>query len=157
MYFVISSLFSLFVFLLAPLPALAEKRVALVIGNSSYAAIPRLDNPVNDATLVANTLQSLGFSLIGGGAQLDLDKASLERKVQQFGAELTNASVALFYYAGHGVQVKGANYLADYPGTYGHLMSEYGLGLVPTATQASRTSMSCRRDRRLKRYWNSAR
>jgi hypothetical protein len=92
-------------------PAAAERRVALVVGNSAYQSITRLDNPKNDATLMANTLGSLGFNLIGGGAQLDLDKASLDNAIQNFGRRIQGADVALFYYAGHGVQVSGANYL----------------------------------------------
>jgi hypothetical protein len=55
-------------------PAAAEKRVALVIGNSAYQNVTRLDNPRNDAALMAETLAALGFTLIGGRAQLDLDK-----------------------------------------------------------------------------------
>jgi carboxyl-terminal processing protease len=92
-------------------PALADKRIALVIGNSAYQNIPRLDNPRNDAMLMASTLQELGFTLIGGGAQLDLDKYSIDRAIQEFGTALQGADVAMFYYAGHGVQVRGANFL----------------------------------------------
>jgi len=92
-------------------PAAAEKRVALVIGNSAYQNITRLDNPRNDATLMADTLSGLGFTLIGGRARLDLDKAALDTDVQAFGRQIQGADVALFYYAGHGVQVSGANYL----------------------------------------------
>ena len=92
-------------------PACAEKRVALVVGNSAYRNVGRLDNPANDAKLLADTLSSLGFMLVGGGAQLDLDKPCLDRAVQAFGAQLAGADVGLFYYAGHGVQVRGENYL----------------------------------------------
>jgi len=92
-------------------PAAAEKRIALVVGNSAYQNVPRLDNPRNDATLMADTLSSLGFTLIGGRAQLDLDKAALDTGVQNFGRQIQGADVALFYYAGHGVQVSGSNYL----------------------------------------------
>ena len=88
-----------------------DRRVALVIGNSDYQYIPRLSNPTNDAALMASTLQSLGFSLIGGSSQKDLDKPALDRAVQAFGQAAEGATVALFYYAGHGVQVKGSNYL----------------------------------------------
>jgi Caspase domain/Domain of unknown function (DUF4189) len=92
-------------------PAFADKRFALVIGNSAYQSVAPLDNPKNDASLMAKTLDGLGFTLIGGGAQLDLDKAALDRAVQSFGQQIQGADVALFYYAGHGVQVSGANYL----------------------------------------------
>jgi hypothetical protein len=97
--------------LLSADPAAAEKRVALVIGNSAYQNVTRLDNPRNDATLIAETLSGLGFTLIGGRAQLDLDKAALDVDVQNFGRQIQGADVALFYYAGHGVQVNGSNYL----------------------------------------------
>src|SRR5258708_7905887 len=95
----------------ASAPALAEKRIALVVGNSAYQNIARLDNPKNDAVLMADTLSGLGFTLIGGGAQLDLDKAALDVAVQNFGRQIQGADVTLFYYAGHGVQVSGSNYL----------------------------------------------
>jgi len=98
----------------APSPvagAITGKRVALVIGNSNYVNVPRLANPANDARLTADTLRSLGFTLVGGGAQLNLDKAGVDRAVQSFGVALRGADVGLFYYAGHGVQVRGGNYL----------------------------------------------
>jgi carboxyl-terminal processing protease len=96
---------------MAAVPAFADKRVALVIGNSAYQNVSRLDNPRNDALLMATTLQGLGFTLIGDGAQLDLDKPALDLAVQKFGAKLQGADVGMFYYAGHGVQVRGSNYL----------------------------------------------
>jgi hypothetical protein len=92
-------------------PARADKRVALVIGNSAYVNVPRLTNPANDARLMADTLRSLGFTLVGGAAQLDLDKTHFDRAVEDFGNQLQGADVGLFYYAGHGLQVRGANYL----------------------------------------------
>ncbi len=92
-------------------PAVAEKRVALVVGNSAYQHVSRLQNPKNDADLVAETLKRLGFALVGGQAQVDLDKAGFDSVVQRFGSQMMGADVALFYYAGHGIQVRGANYL----------------------------------------------
>jgi TPR repeat protein len=89
----------------------ADDRVALVIGNSAYQSVARLPNAANDARLMARTLSDLGFTLVGGGPQLDLDKAAFDRVVQEFGVQLGGARVALFYYAGHGVQVRGSNYL----------------------------------------------
>jgi hypothetical protein len=97
--------------ILSASPAAAEKRIALVIGNSAYQSVPRLDNPKNDALLVADTLGKLGFSLVGGGAQVDLDKPRFDSVVQSFGKQLIGADVALFYYAGHGLQLRGTNYL----------------------------------------------
>ena len=89
-----------------------DKRVALVIGNSNYQNVSRLDNPVNDARLMAEALREAGFTLIGGGAQYDLDKVKFDSAIQSFGNQIAGADVALFYYAGHGVQVRGSNYLA---------------------------------------------
>jgi TPR repeat protein len=88
-----------------------KDRIALVVGNSAYRNVAPLDNPKNDAALVARTLQELGFTLIGGGAQINLDKAALDRAVQSFSQRMQGADVALFYYAGHGVQIRGSNYL----------------------------------------------
>ena len=92
-------------------PAAAEKRIALVVGNSAYQNITRLDNPKSDATLMADTLSGLGFTLVGGRAQLDLDKPALDSAIRTFGRQVQGADVALFFYAGHGVQVSGSNYL----------------------------------------------
>src|SRR3984957_14427581 len=92
-------------------PATAEKRVALVVGNSAYQNVTPLDNPSKDAGLMADTLTQLGFTLGGGRAPLDLDKTAMDNAVQNFGRQVQGADVALFYYAGHGVQVAGSNYL----------------------------------------------
>src|SRR5712691_5286274 len=85
---------------------LAERRVALVIGNGKYYQVPRLANPTSDARLMAETLTAAGFTLVGGTAQLDLDKPAFDRTVQEFSTAIQGAGVALFYYAGHGVQVR---------------------------------------------------
>ena len=92
-------------------PAHADKRVALVVGNSAYKSVSPLDNPKNDAKLMADTLKTLGFTLIGNGAQVNMDKGKFDIAVQNFGKQIQGADVALFYYAGHGVQVSGSNYL----------------------------------------------
>ena len=89
----------------------AEKRVALVIGNSAYQTVAKLPNPTADAKLMSDTLLSLGFFVIGGGAQLDLDKDGFDAALKKFGTELIGADVALFYFAGHGVETHGLNYL----------------------------------------------
>jgi uncharacterized caspase-like protein len=103
--------FTMLMAFLFSVPALAAERVALVVGNSSYEFVPALDNPINDAKLMAETLRGLGFTLVGDAAQLNLDKAAFDKAVQEFGTKLQGADVGLFYYAGHGVQVRGANYL----------------------------------------------
>jgi hypothetical protein len=111
MHYLWTTILSAFAWSCCNVPAFAEKRIALVVGNSAYQNITRLENPRNDATLMAETLSGLGFTLIGGRAQLDLDKAALDTDVQNFGRQIQGADVALFYYAGHGVQVNGSNYL----------------------------------------------
>ena len=92
-------------------PVHAERRVALVIGNSAYQTVPALPNPAADAKLMAETLSSLGFFVVGGGARLDLDKNGFDQALKDFAAQLPGADVALFYYAGHGVETHGLNYL----------------------------------------------
>jgi hypothetical protein len=99
-----------FLTLLLTSPAAAEKRIALVIGNSTYQNVTPLDHPSKDAELMADTLDGLGFTLIGGRAQLNLDKTAINNAVKNFGRLVQGADVALFYYAGHGVQVSGPNY-----------------------------------------------
>ncbi len=88
-----------------------ERRVALVVGNGKYAFAPPLPNPPNDARLIAATLAGLGFEIVGGGAQIDLDKQGLEGAIRRFGEAMAGGAVGLFYYAGHGIQVRGTNYL----------------------------------------------
>jgi uncharacterized caspase-like protein len=90
-------------------PSLAQdKRIALVIGNSAYKHTPRLDNPGNDAADMAAKLKQVGFEVIVGR---DLDKAAMDRTIRDFAERLAGADVALFFYAGHGFQVNGQNYL----------------------------------------------
>jgi len=88
--------------------ASAQKRVALVIGNSAYAHTPHLANPKNDAGDVAAALAGFGFEIVAG---YDLDKAAFDRTVRTFAAALQGAEVGVFFYAGHGIQVQGHNYL----------------------------------------------
>jgi len=86
----------------------AEKRVALVIGNSAYRTANELANPSNDAAEMVAKLSKLGFEVVDG---IDLDKASMDRKILDFAGKLTGAELGLFFYAGHGLQVGGVNYL----------------------------------------------
>lgn len=92
-------------------PAAADKRVALVVGNAAYQSVARLGDPVNGARLIADTLRSLGFTLVGGEALTDLDKMKFDNALQSFGSQMAGADVALFYYAGYGLQVRGSNHL----------------------------------------------
>jgi uncharacterized caspase-like protein/peptidoglycan hydrolase-like protein with peptidoglycan-binding domain len=90
-------------------PALAERRVALVIGNAQYKNTNlSLPNPKNDAEDVAATLRTLGFEVV---LATDTDKRALDLAVQQFARKVTDADSALFFYAGHAMQYQGRNYL----------------------------------------------
>src|SRR5688500_18235329 len=85
----------------------APARVALVIGNGKYASAP-LTNPSNDARAVATRLRSLGFHVI---ERVELQSRQIPSTLREFRSKLTPGSVALFFYAGHGLQIKGVNYL----------------------------------------------
>lgn len=87
--------------------AAQEHRVALVIGNSDYKTAP-LKNPVNDARAMASTLHKLGFEVLTGE---NLSRRAMLQQMRAFRDKLRPDSIGLFYYAGHGVQVKGMNYL----------------------------------------------
>ena len=88
-----------------------ERRIALVVGNSQYRYVSYLKNPRNDAILIARSLKNVGFELVGGGPQLNLNKVAFDHAVQDFGNTLQGATTALFYYAGHGIETNGSNYL----------------------------------------------
>lgn len=83
-------------------------RVALVIGNSNYISAPPLRNPKNDATDIAATLRKLGFEVVEG---TDLTRRDTDQAIREFGRKLEGADLGLFFYAGHGLQVNGRNYL----------------------------------------------
>ena len=89
-------------------PGRAEQRVALVIGNGAYVSLPSLDNPPTDAAAVATRLRSLGFDVTEG---INLGKAAMDQNVRSFGLKAASSDVAMVFYAGHGVQVAGHNYL----------------------------------------------
>ena len=92
--------------------ASAQDRFALVIGNSNYQAVRQLPNAVHDAAAVSDFLKSAGFDVT---TAVDLDQAGMRRAVQDFAQRLAGKddqkTTALFYFAGHGVQVDGENYL----------------------------------------------
>ena len=91
--------------------ALADGRVALVIGNSSYKNIPALANPKHDAALMENTLRQVGFEVV---TAIDADRRTMGRAIRNFGKTLRGAgkdAVGLIYFAGHGIQARGGNYL----------------------------------------------
>lgn len=89
-------------------PALADRRVALVIGNGAYVHAPHLPNPPHDAEDVAAALRRSGFETILG---LDLDKAKMDDAAISFAKAARTADVAVFYYSGHAMQYAGVNYL----------------------------------------------
>ncbi|HZG50724.1 MAG TPA: WG repeat-containing protein [Pyrinomonadaceae bacterium] len=87
----------------------SQKRIALVIGNAAYTNAKPLDNPANDAADMAATLETLGFEVLSGTNQ---NKRQLETLIRRFGTRLAvTKGTGLFYYAGHGLQVNGENYL----------------------------------------------
>ncbi len=95
----------------APLALAAEPRIALVIGNGGYQSVASLDNPISDAELIANSLAESGFTVT---LLTDTDWQTMSRGITQFGRDLRDAgteATGLFYYAGHGVQSFGTNYL----------------------------------------------
>jgi hypothetical protein len=100
------------VFVLASLilsgTASAADRVALVIGNGKYQHAAELPNPPNDARLVAMTLSEIGFDVLQG---IDLDRNSMEGHLRTFLDKANSAKIAVLFYAGHGIQVDGRNYL----------------------------------------------
>jgi tripartite-type tricarboxylate transporter receptor subunit TctC len=93
--------------LLASYPAHAQRRVALVIGNAAYAEAP-LKNPVNDATDVSAKLKQLGFDVV---TATNRNRSQMTTAIREFGRRSAGADAALFYFAGHGIAVRGKNYL----------------------------------------------
>ncbi len=89
--------------------AFAEKRVALVIGNSNYQKVARLSNPANDAAAIAAMLSAAGFDLVE--SRLNLGVGEMRRTLRDFGAKTRDADMAVVYYAGHGIELDGMNYL----------------------------------------------
>jgi uncharacterized protein len=86
----------------------AGVRLALVLGNSKYEAVAALDNPSNDAADLAQALRRVGFEVI---EQRDANREAMAKAVRDFSQRLRGADVALFFYAGHGLQMNGENYL----------------------------------------------
>ena len=121
----------------------AERRVALVIGNSDYQHVTELRNPYNDAKGMAQKLKELEFEVVEG---VNLDLRNLRQKVKEFVTKLEKADIALFYYAGHGLQVNGVNYLLP---TDAQLKSQLDLDfetvsidlILRTMEQASKTNL----------------
>lgn len=95
-------------FFVLTLPALAEKRIALVIGNSGYERIGVLPNAANDAVLISDSLRATGFEVT---ALTDLSEDAMGEALDEFTADAMTADVAAVYFAGHGIQYERVNYL----------------------------------------------
>ncbi|WP_448035097.1 caspase family protein [Bradyrhizobium liaoningense] len=90
-------------------PALAGKRAALVLANSAYQHAPSLANPVNDGAVMAKTLKEAGFDVVE--SRHDLSALDTRRVLRDFADATRDADIAVVYYAGHGIEVEGSNYL----------------------------------------------
>lgn len=120
-----SVLFSLLILLVACAPEPQQRiatpnevlsddlpRAALVIGNSQYRSVSALANPRNDAIAVASALSGVGYSVYAGSAQIDLTRDEMQAAVDAFAKDISSSGgIAFIYYAGHGIQVDGQNYL----------------------------------------------
>ncbi len=103
--FLLSGLATAFV----PTGAFADQRMALVMGNSAYQRAPKLANATNDAGLLVETFKKAGFTVVD--ARNDLSAQDMRRTLRDFGAKARSADIAVVYYAGHGIEIDGNNYL----------------------------------------------
>jgi Caspase domain len=94
---------------MAPDLAWADKRVALIVGNSSYQTVPQLPNPSRDASSVAKMFKDAGFDTVD--LQLNVGNLEFKRAIRKFEASADQADIAVVYYAGHGLEIGGTNYL----------------------------------------------
>ena len=94
---------------LAVHPAFADKRVALVIGNSAYTRVAPLPNPAKDAAAIGAMLTKAGFDVVD--AREDIPAADMKRMIRDFSDKVRDADIAVVFYAGHGIEVDGTNYL----------------------------------------------
>jgi len=90
-------------------PAQAGQRVALVLANSAYQNAPQLSNPVSDGALIATTLKAAGFDVVD--SRHDLSALETRRALRDFSDSARDADIAVIYYAGHGLEIDGSNYL----------------------------------------------
>jgi Caspase domain len=136
-----------------------QRRLALIIGNASYPTAG-LKNPVNDATDIATALRAMGFEVINA---LNADRRKMNEAIDDFGSRLKNYQLGFFYYAGHGLQVKGENYLVPIdavPKSQGEVEYEcYPVGKIlakmeEAANQANIIVLDACRDNPLQRSWS---
>src|SRR5689334_3950082 len=106
---VLATLLGLVLLPLMGSPALAEKRVALVIGNGAYQNVPKLANPMKDAKAMAAMFQKAGFDWVK--IRQDLGNLEFQRALREFMDAAQDADIAVVYYAGHGIQVRDMNYM----------------------------------------------
>ncbi len=109
MRFVAASILAICSLWLVAQPASAEKRVALIIGNSSYQNVTRLTNPANDAAVMTETLKDAGFDVVE--FKRDLKVNDMRRALRDFSDNVRDADIAVVYYAGHGMEIDGTNYV----------------------------------------------
>jgi uncharacterized caspase-like protein len=98
-----------FLFCVSADPALAEKRVALVIGMSKYRQVPELTNPSRDADAMSTLFRNAGFDVVD--SERDLGIADLRRVIREFAETSRDADISVVYYAGHGIEVDGTDYI----------------------------------------------
>lgn len=123
--------------------AAAAKKVALVIGNGSYKKVSALPNPRNDANAVGELLKSAGFSVVE--VRHDLDHRSFTRLLRNFSDHASDADIAVIFYAGHGLEVGGTNYLIPTDATI-----ERDIDVQDEAISLERLSASIERAKRLR-------
>lgn len=127
----------------ATLLAQAERRVALVVGNGAYQNAGTLRNPVNDARSVAQSLQRLGFNVM---LRENRSQREMAQDIREFGRQLDQNTVALYYYSGHGIQVKGENYVVPVDAAISNEEEvEYGtvnVGLVMAQMEAAHSRVN---------------
>lgn len=102
-------LVALFLAALCPSAAQAERKVALVVGNGAYTHVPKLPNPTNDSAAMADLLRRAGFEVVE--AKNDLGSLDFKRVVRDFSQQVRDADIAVMYFAGHGLEIGGINYL----------------------------------------------
>src|SRR5258708_15910401 len=99
----------------ASAPAFADKRVALVIGNSNYQNVVALTNPANDATAIAEMFRKASFDVVE--SRRDLKYMDMRRALRDFTDKARAADIAVIYFAGHGLEVDGVNYVVPFDPT----------------------------------------
>ena len=104
----LTAILSLFCMLLSAQAAMADRRVAFVVGNGAYKNVAQLPNPAIDANAMAGVLRNVGFEVVEG---TNLTRDKMTERLLEFGKKAQGADVAVFFYAGHGIAISGTNYL----------------------------------------------